>query len=96
MLGKVLKVSCRYLPPFLIYQEKSAGGRYSPPPSVKLGLKDKSTKWLYHIVLFRMEYLLLGRSRFGVRVGVGVDVFRSESESESESLKICRLRGPAF
>ena len=39
---------------------------------------------------FRIEYLLLGRSRSGVGAGVGVDIFRPESES----LKISRLRRP--
>ena len=32
MLGKVLKVSRRYLPPFWSFRENLAGGRYSPPP----------------------------------------------------------------
>ena len=52
----------------------------------------KPGKWLHHIALFRMEYLLLGR---GInRVGVGVDIFRPEPESESESLEIPRLSSP--
>ena len=34
MLGKVLKVSRRYMPPFLSYRENPSGGRRnSPPPS---------------------------------------------------------------
>ena len=53
----------------------------------------ESIKWLHHIVLVGMDYLMLGRSRRGVGVGDGVDIFRSESESWS--LKICRLLSPA-
>ena len=43
-------------------------------------------------LFFRMEGILLGRSRTGVGVGVGVDIFRPESESES--LNIHRLCSP--
>ena len=56
--------------------------------------KGKSGKWLRHIALFRMEYLLLGRSRSGARAGVGVDIFRRDPELESESPKIRHLRSP--
>ena len=43
-----------------------------------------------------MENPLLGRSRSGVGIGVGVEIFRPESELESESLKVRRLRSPAY
>ena len=33
MLGRVLKVSRRYLPPVFSYRENPAGGRICPPPS---------------------------------------------------------------
>ena len=32
MPGKVLKVSCRYLPPFSSYQENQGGVESAPPP----------------------------------------------------------------
>ena len=54
--------------------------------------KAKSRKWSHHIALFGIEYLLIGRSRSGVRLGIGVGIVRPESESES--LKIRRLRSP--
>ena len=47
-----------------------------------------------YLALFRMEYLLLGRSRSGVRVGAGVDIF--SPESEYDLLKIRGLRGPGL
>ena len=50
----------------------------------------KSRRRLHHIALFRMDYLLLGRSRSGVGVGVGINI----SRPESESLKIRQLRSP--
>ena len=50
---------------------------------------------LHHITAFRIEYILLIRSRSGVGVGVGVDIFRPKTESEPESLKIRQLRSPA-
>ena len=53
-------------------------------------IKREIKKMLHHIALFRMENLLLGRSRRGVGAGVGVDIFRPELES----LKIRRLRSP--
>ena len=46
--------------------------------------KVESREWLLHVALLRIEYLLLGRSRSGVRAGVGVVIIRPESESESE------------
>ena len=58
-------------------------------------IRGKSRKCLYHIPLFRIEYILLGRSRSGFGVGVGVDILRPESESESGLRKIRRLRSPA-
>ena len=36
MLRKVLKVPCRYLPPFLGYRENPVGGRLCPPPQLTL------------------------------------------------------------
>ena len=57
-------------------------------------IKREIKKMPHDIALFRMEDLLLGRSRSGVGVGVGVEIFRPESELESESLKIRRLRSP--
>ena len=43
MLEKVLKVSRRYLLPFVIYQEKLAGGAFfAPPPSVRRVLRKLS------------------------------------------------------
>ena len=56
--------------------------------------KAKSRKWSHHIALFGIEYLLIGRSRSGVRVGVGVGIFRPESELESELFKTHRLYSP--
>ena len=38
MLKKVLKVSCRYLMPFLSYRKNPAGGQYLPPPPAGRGL----------------------------------------------------------
>ena len=42
MMGKVLKVSRRYLPPFLSYRENPAGGgRICPPPPATSGARVK-------------------------------------------------------
>ena len=47
--------------------------------------ENEENDYLYRIAVFRMEYLLLGQIRNGVRVGVGVDMFRPELESTSRS-----------
>ena len=47
MLGKVLKVSRRYLLPFLSYRENPAGGgRYSPPPAGR-GLSNEKQMCIF-------------------------------------------------
>ena len=67
----------------------SANGSCIAILTVWIQSKGRSRKWLYHIVIFRMELFFSGRSRSGVGAGVGVDIFRLESESELESLEIC-------
>ena len=47
MLGKVLKVVRRYLPPFLSYRENPAGGDICPPAECGLNHLDSGSSGEY-------------------------------------------------
>ena len=76
----------------LLHPQVARRGAKLPYHLFRCNQKGNQERGFIMYLFFRMEYILLGRSRTGV--GVGVDIFRPESESESESLNIHRLCSP--